>query len=404
MAQIQSSLTPEQKIRRRLFWVAFILICINLRPAFIDVDVLLNRIESTFHISALDSGYLGVIPIFLLGIAAPMTPKLCKYIYPERVITISLIISILGIIIRSHGGLMGLALGMFILGLGLGVAGACLPGIIKRRYPLTAAFMMTVFTSLMCTGSSLGAALGNPIIHLTGTWEGALEFWAIPLIIALVAWFIYDKAEGRLYQKTIPETVPTVHTAKINSIMKDSRAWFMATFYIARVSGNYLLVIWMPLLLISRGVSGSQAGFILSVGLFTQIFSTILTQWTAKKMGGYTHVLIFCILTSIIGCYGLIFLPLQFSLIFSILFGMSIGFVFSLGMILIVEKAKTPIVSIRLSSMIQGFGFTLGGLLALIGGYFITPDKHIYFFLTYLLYASASIITGYFCIKLDPIE
>ena len=96
-----------------------------------------------------------------------------------------------------------------------------------------------------------------------------------------------------------------------------------------------------------------------------------------------------------LSCWGILYLPPDWALWMAILFGLATGTVFSRGMALMVERARTPSESIRLSGMSQGIGFTMGALLSL-AVYFLPASGRLLlpFCLVYTFFCVLGMVSG----------
>ena len=113
-------------------------------------------------------------------------------------------------------------------------------------------------------------------------------------------------------------------------------------------------------------MSYEDAGFILSVAMFAQLPATLSAHVLEKATGGRGLLIVMAMALAALSCWGILYLPPDWALWMAILFGLATGTVFSRGMALMVERARTPSESIRLSGMSQGIGFTMGALLSLL--------------------------------------
>ena len=60
---------------KMLLLVAFLIICFNLRTGFDSPDPLLGTIEKDMGLSLENSGLFALLPVFVLGVAAPISPR-----------------------------------------------------------------------------------------------------------------------------------------------------------------------------------------------------------------------------------------------------------------------------------------------------------------------------------------
>lgn len=373
--------------------LAIILVCFNLRPAMTAADPLLGDMEHDLGLSLDGSGAFALLPVFVLGIAAPIVPWLARRMVPWKIILFFQMLGIVGILWRSFDGSIGLFGGMILLGLGMGVAGAAVPGFIKHEFPGHAPAMMGLYSALIGLGSSVAAACTVPIAHVLGGWRGGLAFWALPIVVGLVVW-------GWNFLSHPAETTPKPLDTKMSRLLRNGRAWQITLFYVCRVAAAYFFFTWVAVLLQRRGMRPEDAGFIMAVSTVAQIPASLSAHWFAEKMGDRGALIAIAISLSCFGCWGMFYGPLEWVLPLAIVLGLGTGTVFSRGMALMVERAQDQTKAIELSSMAQGFGFTIGALIAL-GASSLLPAEGGFalFCLIYTLISAGGIFFGYLSSK-----
>ncbi len=372
---------------RVFFLIAFILVCLNLRCSFTAADSLLRRIEEDLHLSLEGSGAFALLPVFVLGVAAPLAPRLSRVVAPGRLVFWALIVAVAGILWRSYGQTAGLYGGMIVMGLGLGVGGAVIPGLVKREFPAHQSLMMGMYSALVGLGSSLGAAGAIPAARLLGDWNDGLAVWALPLLVAACVWLSYFIVHSSVSGKTL--------NTRFSRLLSNGDAWDVTVFYMFRVAGAYFIFTWLPTLMVGRGMRPEDAGFLLSLATLVQIPAAMTAHWLTDRMGGHGRAVVVSFLLSCLCCWGFLFAPLAYVIPLGVVFGFSIGVLFSRGMALMVERAKDEVSSVELSGMSQGFGFTLGALLALGGSSFVHPGGSPWMFcLIYTLFCLVGLIFG----------
>ncbi|MEG0426499.1 MAG: MFS transporter [Akkermansia sp.] len=364
------------------------LVCFNLRPAITAVAPLLGEMEHDLGLSLDSSGGFALLPVFVLGIAAPFAPRIARYMAPCKIIFWFLLLSIVGILWRSYGGIIGLFGGMTVVGFGLGIAGASIPGFIKHEFPLKASLMMGIYSALVGLGSATAAAVTVPVAHLLGGWRGGLSFWIIPILIAVAVWGFY------FFRHPEPSQLQALNT-RMSQLFVRARAWQITLFYMSRVAGAYFFFIWIPILLRQRGMSVEDAGFALSLATISQIPATLAANWLAEKTGDQGQLIIMAFMGAACACWGILYASLEWVIPLGIIYGLGTGLVFSRGMALMVERAESATVAIELSGMAQGVGFTVGALLAFFGSFFLPQEgAFLPFCLLYTLFCVMGIVFG----------
>lgn len=80
---------------------------------------------------------------------------------------------------------------MVLMGLGMGIAGAAIPGLIKHQFPDHASAMMGVYSAMIGVGSAAASGLSVPISNMLGGWRFGLGVWIIPILLGMLVWGAY---------------------------------------------------------------------------------------------------------------------------------------------------------------------------------------------------------------------
>ena len=68
-----------------LLLAAFLIVCFNLRTGFDSPDPLLGTIEKDMGLSLENSGLFALLPVFVLGVAAPISPRVARWMTPWKI-------------------------------------------------------------------------------------------------------------------------------------------------------------------------------------------------------------------------------------------------------------------------------------------------------------------------------
>lgn len=357
--------------------------------SFAAADPLLIFLQRDLKLTYIDSGIFAVLPVMVLGVASPLASRLVYYIRPRLLILYALGVAIAGVLWRSYGGMTGLFGGMVLIGLGLGIVGSAILGVLKEVFPVRSEALMGGYTALVCLGTSVGSGASEPLAEWLGGWQPGLAFWAIPLVIALLLWLelIFRAKHVALSQHTLQSS--------ISMLLRQSKAWTVSFFYLFRVAGAYLLTIWLASLMRRRGMTAESAGFVLALATLCQIPASLASDKLVQWLGGQNRLMLIAIPLSIAACWGILFAPLNQWPLYSVIFGLCIGALFTLGMALIVQRSADEATTVALSGMGQGIGFVFGGVLAWAGSLWINnPHGDLYIAILYTVYGLGGLVFG----------
>ena len=336
-----------------LLLLGLVLVALNLRPALSSLSPLLNDVSTSLGLSAAKAGLLTTLPVLCLGLFAPMAPILARRFGAERVVLGILLTLAAGILLRSAFGEVGLFAGSLIAGASIGIIGVLLPGIVKRDFAKQAGTMTGVYTMALCLGAALAAGATVPISHyFDDSWNIGLGFWVAPALLAALFWL------PQVGQKQGAHRV----AYRVKGLLRDPLAWQVTLYMGLQSSLAYIVFGWVPSILISRGLSPTEAGLALSGSIIVQLLSALTAPWLATRGRDQRLAIVVVMVLTLGGLFGCLYAPIDGLWGWAILLGLGQGGTFSLALTLIVLRSRDAHVAANLSSMAQGIGYTLASL------------------------------------------
>ncbi|HWH89787.1 MAG TPA: CynX/NimT family MFS transporter [Pseudomonas sp.] len=336
-----------------LLLLGLILVALNLRPALSSMAPLLSEVSKSLGLSAAQAGLLTTLPVLCLGLFAPLAPILARRFGAERVVLGIVLTLAAGIILRSNFGEIGLFAGSVLGGASIGIVGVLLPGIVKRDFAKQAGTMTGVYTMALCLGAAMAAGSTVPLSeHFDNSWAMGLGFWVIPALVAAVFW--------------LPQ-VGSKHGAhnvanRVRGLLRDPLAWQVTLYMGLQSSLAYIVFGWLPSILIGRGLTPTQAGLVLSGSVIIQLASSLAAPWLATRGKDQRPAIVVVMALTLAGLFGCLYAPIEGLWGWAILLGLGQGGTFSLALTLIVLRSRDSHVAANLSSMSQGFGYTLASM------------------------------------------
>jgi len=336
-----------------LLLLGLILVALNLRPALSSMAPLLSEVSRSLGLSAAQAGLLTTLPVLCLGLFAPLAPVLARRFGAERVVLGILLTLAGGIVLRSAFGQVGLFVGSLLAGASIGVIGVLLPGIVKRDFAKQAGTMTGVYTMALCLGAAMAAGSTVPLSEQLGhSWALGLGFWVIPALLAAVFWLPQVGEKHGAHQVAY----------RVRGLLRDPLAWQVTLYMGLQSSLAYIVFGWLPSILIGRGLTPTQAGLVLSGSVIVQLISSLAAPWLATRGKDQRLAIVIVMLMALGGLFGCLYAPLDGLWGWAILLGLGQGGTFSLALTLIVLRSRDAHVAANLSSMAQGFGYTLASL------------------------------------------
>ncbi|MEO8490205.1 CynX/NimT family MFS transporter [Pseudomonas sp.] len=336
-----------------LLLLGLILVALNLRPALSSMSPLLSEVSASLGLSAAKAGLLTTLPVLCLGLFAPLAPMLARRFGAERVVLGILLTLAGGLILRSALGEVGLFAGSLIAGASIGIIGVLLPGIVKRDFAKQAGTMTGVYTMALCLGAALAAGATVPLSHyFDNSWNIGLGFWILPALVAALCWLPQVRQKHGAHQVAY----------RVKGLLRDPLAWQVTVYMGLQSSLAYIVFGWVPSILISRGLSATEAGLALSGSIIVQLLSALTAPWLATRGKDQRLAIVVVMVLTLGGLFGCLYAPLEGLWGWAILLGLGQGGTFSLALTLIVLRSRDAHVAANLSGMAQGIGYTLASL------------------------------------------
>ncbi len=171
-----------------------VLVAVNLRLALSSLPAVATLIQDETGWSDAFIGALTTVPVLGMGVFALGVPRLAGRIGRRSAVSLALVAMAAGLTLRLAGAVaVTLLLSAMLAGLSIAILGGLVPGIVRERLSNSMGLATSLWTAAMMGGAALGAALTLPLSDLTGGWNRALAFWALPAVAALVAWLWLER-------------------------------------------------------------------------------------------------------------------------------------------------------------------------------------------------------------------
>jgi CP family cyanate transporter-like MFS transporter len=234
------------------------LVALTLRPAIVSIGPLLPGMQQAFALSHTQASLLTAIPTLLMGLLALPTPWLARRFGRDRVILVALAVLCIATALRAFAGSIGLLfLSTAGVGAGIAVAGALIAGFVKASYPKQAALLMGVYATALALGSTVAAALTGPLTIEVASWRISAGFWALPVVIAFMAWRYIERQGGSDGQSKAAGAAQPMP-------LRNPTAWLIALFFACNNVIFYAYISWIAPMYVDFGRTPTSAGLILA--------------------------------------------------------------------------------------------------------------------------------------------
>lgn len=346
-----------------LLMVSLLLIALNLRPMLASIGPVMPELMKDTGIGSDAASVLTMAPILCLGVFGFVAPRLSRAFGIERAVAMALALTAIGIALRGVPRYELLLLGTLAGGAGLGVAGVLLPGLVKHHFPRNISLMTGMYTMALSAGAAGAAGLTVPLAKWLGSWSEALAWWALPVLIALLAWLPQARtpAIGAAHQEP-------GRPRRLLALRGDLLAWQVTLYMGLQSSLAYIVFAWLAPILRERGVDPVTAGAVVGTAVLIQLSTALTAPMLAArrhKQGGISALVILLLGSGILGC---MYAPLTTMWMWAAVLGLGQGGAFAIGLALIVFRSPDGETAAELSGMAQGVGYTIAAFGPLFAG------------------------------------
>ena len=240
------------KNKKGLLTLVIIFIAANLRGPLTMVGPLIPYLKKSFTCDDSIFGLLTSIPLLGFAVISIIAPKIDNKFGKKAIIKGSLILIIIGLIVRSLGLVSTLFIGSILLAIGIGISNVVLPSVIVENSKKDEVGKLTgTFTMTMGLFSAVGSGSSIFLYSILG-WRLTFEAFIITTAIALALWIVFSKNMNKKDEKTNQE-----NDIKISTMLKSKLVIAIALFMGIQSWIAYAIFAWVPSILINRGVSAS---------------------------------------------------------------------------------------------------------------------------------------------------
>jgi MFS transporter, CP family, cyanate transporter len=337
------------------FALMIVLVAINLRAFLTASSPLLGAIRGATGLGLQGAALLTVLPMFAMGPMSLAGVGVGRRIGERAAMGLGLGAIALGCASRWFAGSpFSLLASAALAGVGAGLVQALMPAIIKRAYPVGMGAAMGLYSAALMGGGGLGA-LGSPwIARWAADWHAGLGFWALPAVLALLAW--------ALARRAAPAPVPAAPADRgWLQCFANRRAWLLALYFGLLNGGYSSLVAWLPPSFAQRGWTPQAAGALLALMTGAQVVAALAMPVLARGRRELRPWLAAMLLVQLAGFAGLM-LKLSPAPLVVALLGFGLGGGFSLAMVLALDHLPDPAQAGTLAGFMQCFGFMIAAL------------------------------------------
>ena len=250
-----------QQVKGLHVWVtlaAIFFVSLNLRPSVTSVGPLLNTITDELNISSTQVSLLTSIPVFCMGLFAPLAVPFQKKLGYKW--SINLLLVAIGLATAARiwfGSYTALIITSFVAGIAIAVISPLINAFIKERFPHKLAPVIGLYSLATGAGTTISAGFTGVFFEQFNSWQIALGLWGALTIIAIVLWTFAagDKDEA---VENIEED------GQVRNPWKNKTAWLILLYFGLQTSLFFSLTTWLSPIAQEQGFSLVTASAVLT--------------------------------------------------------------------------------------------------------------------------------------------
>ncbi len=343
--------------------VATVAVALNLRPAIVALSPVLDTIREDTGLTAPFAGLLTTLPVLCLGIFSPVAPRLARRIGLEWAVGASLVLLVIGILLRLVTPLIALYAGSIIAGAGIAIANVLMPAFVKREFAEHPSGVLGLYTAALNVGAAAAAGLTVPIgTALAFSWRPALAFWVVLAGLGFALWLPI-----LLRARRIEASRPALTDAEQElAAAEDIRGFVLLRSPVARQVTGYLALqsfqfysyaAWLPTLLGDEGIDAKTAGYMLMLTNLIGAAAALVLPVFIKRLRTQRPPVVAVTAFYLVSLLGLLVAPAAGAWVWVCLYGVAQGAGFSLALTLMVLRSPDTAVAARLSGVAQLIGY-----------------------------------------------
>ncbi len=357
--------------------LALFLVASNQRSPLSGLPPLLSQIEAETGISSTAAGLLTSIPTVMMGLFAPVAPRMASRTGVERALVLGLAAIAAGSLLRlADPPVATLIIGGVLIGAGITTIGTLLPGVLSSRFSGAIGPMTAVTTLALALGATLASALAVPLADALG-WRGSLAFWALPAIVAGLVWL--PMAAAPIRGAALP---------RVRMPVGSRTAWYVVAYTTLCTVGFFCCLAWIAPTFEASGWSPGSAGLALSTLMVGNMLGAFTAPALAQRLRDRRVLLTTSVATAALSLLGMALISATdisgysgpaalLAVAVPFLAGAGLGAAFSLSLFLLADVARDAHASKGLSALTflvafvvaSPFPMLLGFLRDTTGGY-----------------------------------
>lgn len=341
--------------------IGVLLVALCLRAPITGVGPLLQEIQQGLGLSNTLAGAVTTVPLLAFGVFSVFAPLLARRFGVERVIFAATLLLVIGIPLRSMGGITLLFIGTTVLSLGIALGNVLLPGIVKHHFALKVGLVTAMYSLGMNVVGAVSSGISVPLSQNLGWgWQGALLSWLVVAVLALIGWLPQLKrAPKPTPTKLSPEAVAAAKNKPRVNLWRSRLAWQVTLLMGLQSLVFYTLLSWLPHILAEQGIDPVHAGLMLTTIQLALLPVAFIVPLIAAKVSEQKHLVLGSAVFMALSVLGLLSGFSSLNILWMVFMGIGLGGCFSLSMMFFSLRTRNMDEASGLSGMAQSVGYLL---------------------------------------------
>ncbi|MGP9538204.1 MFS transporter [Brachybacterium sp. AOP43-C2-M15] len=343
--------------------LAVAVLAVNLRPGATSLGPLMEQVVGAYGQGAVASGLLTALPPLAFGALGLLAVPISRRLGLTGTIVASFVLVAIGLLLRPGVGGFGLFVALSVLGLlGPALGNVLVPAWIKLHGGARTVALMTLYSVALAIGGSAGPALAVPLAGAAADgWQDSLRFWGMVVAVPVVVWAIVLTRTGHDFPPAPPRGTFS------GSLLRSGTAIALTVMFALQSMNAYIQFGMLPQILTDAGISPARAGLLVAVIAGWGLVGGLVMPTVIARARGLSWIVGgFGVLTTA-GYLGLLLAPTVSPLLWACVLGIG-GFAFPTAIALLPARTRSPLITARLSGLVQPIGYLLAALGPIVAG------------------------------------
>ena len=270
--------------------------------------------------------------VALIGLSAPLGQRIGSRLGLEKAMTAALVVLSAGGLLRLAADSFPLLLGSSLLtGIGMGAAGVLVPGLVARHLPGLVGLATGMFAVGMGLGVAIAAALTLPVTDLLGGWRPALALWGVVAAATAATWAVVVPADGEGPGARVPHGLP----------WRSRTAWLVVGFSTAAMAAGFTGTTWLSAVLLEHGLGEERAAAFYVLFQLAGVVSMLGLPAVTDRIADLRTLMASALVSQGIGMTLLVAAPAVAAPVAAFLLGLGMGGGTSLTLVLVTRTTRS---------------------------------------------------------------